>query len=634
VARLSPEIGFIYATELLSQAVGREGKPTKDELKAYAFALEAIYVTHQKALARAVREYLEKRGDELYGRLLAEKKRAGKKWKGVKLGSKTYSIHVFDPMHVDHMPRVSRRYVEALARQRAYDEVRGYLQDELIDQLDQAQPGIAQQLNAYSESQLLEMVGITDPLMKALLADGEKAQAEALSPEKLRESLVEATEAFGRIQETIQSSKALGEAQRKAQRQRKEFAEERALLGALLDQDRPGPVRFRSTKVPFTHGMCSAYSKGNVPREDGEPVRALIYLTMDRELFDDFVVFYEHDVPRAYGFDPRAATARAMAAGKPLTREQYQVLDRYRLQDKPIPRVEDVKRADGSFQRGVATKLADRIEALAAQSDVQRSRNPRKRSKAQAELRKFFQVLGGKPTIDYLQEVFRLEALTRFTRRGEDGFLESDEKVFEILTGDRTFGNRNRATVAQRQQASKVYGEKVFEEAVYGENEEYGERGALYRAVALVFKAPLFLAQARKGPSGTAGVMKLAAVFGIVDMDTADPAKYFLDAEPFTEEGEDTARLAQSIYCARESGQEVELTLTPSAAQHFADLLKTYREYPLEADLKGTRSDGAPEVLARLSEEAADVRKALLQALNDVFGKKDPRRAAQTGCYA
>ena len=630
MARLAPEVGFIYAVQLLERAAGNRGRLTADALEEYAFALEAIYVTHQKALARALREYAEKRSDELYGRLLAAKKRAGRKWKGVQVGSKLYPVHFFDPKNASYMPKVAQRYLETLARERAYDEIRGHLQDELIEKLDQMQPGLGERLNAYSESQLLEMVGVTDPLMRALLADGEKAQREAMSAEALRESAREAAQVFDRIQTTLKNSDALQGAVRAAERQKRQHADALETLGSILAMDTQhhgwASKAPTSNKVEFSGGMCSAYAKGNVQPEDGGPVRALIYLTLDRELFDDFVVFYEHDVPRAYGFDrdPRAATAAAKASGKSLSRAQYNVLEQYRLKDKPIPRVADVKRKDGSFDKGVATKLADRIEYLSVRADSERTKNARNRRKAQDELRKFFRAFGSKPTLDQLQEVFRKQFRTRFIRKGTDGkFLVSDGTVLEVLTGSDMGGRR--ATLVERQQAARKHGDKVFEEAVYGEEDEYNTRSGIYRALPLVFKAPLFIAQASKGPTGTAKVMKLASAFGIVDMDTADPARYFLDADPHTEEGEDTARLAQSIYCAGLKGDDVEMTLTPAAAQHFANALKRYKEYPLAVDLTGGRGENDPVALARLSKEAASTRTALIRALNDVFGKE--------GCY-
>jgi hypothetical protein len=296
VARLAPEVGFIYAVQLLEQAAGNRGRLTPEALEEYAVALEAIYVTHQKALARALREYTEKRSDELYGRLLAEKRRverSRKKWKGVKVGNKHYPIHFFDPTNAAYMPKVAQRYLESLARERAYDEIRGHLQDELIEKLDQMQPGLGERLNAYSESQLLEMVGITDPLMRALLADGEKAQREAMSTEALRESAREAAQTFDRIQRTLKNSDALQAAVRAAERQEKQHADEIETLGSILTNDHQYRSGWRaptsqSRKVEFSGGMCSAYAKGDVPPEDGGPVRALIYLTMDRELFDDF----------------------------------------------------------------------------------------------------------------------------------------------------------------------------------------------------------------------------------------------------------------------------------------------------------------------------------------------------------
>jgi len=434
---------------------------------------------------------------------------------------------------------------------------------------------------------------------------------------------------------------------------------ERQLLREIMALDEPY-INLTDRKVPFDADMCQRIGDNEVLEygEDGlEVPRGYIVLTTGRDLFMDFIRFYDHDVPRTFGFDrdPRRAYAEKyggkdlykLSGRDKLDRRQWDMLERYQASEGAPRLLDDYKDEQGELRSGLISVVADKLQQTAAQADPTRRRKPNVRKEAQRKIREISKIFGGLD-LDSLQKEHIRQA-RKYVLASKNGvYIVPSASLFALvdvpLTREAT--REERVNIATRLAADELA------EVVYGE--DLNPQGGFYRALPFVISRPYLKTRVLDDPRlSTEQVRRLAKQIGLDDGTPTSVAreraiKYlrrryirqfyqlaeilgvhkaadsrllaererYIDAQPFTDEGEDAALLAQCLYCAKVTDTQAEIKLFPEAAQLLADSLRDYVGFLIESDVP----DDLPRRRA-LVEDAQTSREELLDALRYVYGE-------------
>lgn len=437
---------------------------------------------------------------------------------------------------------------------------------------------------------------------------------------------------------------------------------ERQLLREIMALDEPY-INLTDRKVPFDADMCQRIEDNEVLEygEDGlEVPRGYIVLTTGRDLFMDFIRFYDHDVPRTFGFDrdPRRAYAEKyggkdlykLSGRDKLNRRQWDMLERYEASEDAPRLLDDYKDEQGELRSGLISVVADKLQQTAAQADPTRRRKPNVRKEAQRKIREISKIFGGLDLGSLEKEHIR--QARKYVLASKNGvYLVPSARLFSLVGVPLT----REATREERRNIATGLATDEFKDVVYGEDgEDMDPQGAFYRALPFVISRPYLKTRVLDDPLlSTEGVRRVAKKIGLDDGTPISVAREraikhlrrgqirqfyqlaeilgvhkaadsrllaererYIDAQPFTDEGEDAALLAQCLYCAKVTDTQAEIKLFPEAAQLLADSLRDYVGFLIESDVP----DDLPRRRA-LVEDAQTSREELLDALRYVYGE-------------
>lgn len=690
------------------------------------------YSTDAKALRRAVsrakddlyEKYAkglggpeEKQSEELQtlpgrlGRLKLDAERRGEKWSGVRVGTEYLPIEAFTYGH----PSYDEAVVKMLLRQQAAIYVDIFVAqavgDSTISMISSREPKVGRQLGRMVRNGSLDIKRFSTPLAVQISSGGgDKAAAD-----KARTLYVELVQFLNDPDEVRY---ALNEIENRAAIASRDAEVLRAFVAETEG------VTSTDHKVRFDKGWCERVTVDGVrtirgfegdaaplrdPEDRGRARVGQVRVLMERPLFQDFVLFYEHNVPRTYGFDedPRAEYAKAVSRGETsrLTRRQWAMLDRYKQVERKPSLLADYKQY-GRIQKGLISRVTERIATLAERGDPLRTGSSRKVRDAMRQLGAVYKALDLRTEDAKRQLVLRIinyykqcplrkvgEAAVDLAemRRGEQ--LDNYEKA-EIVQTIRRDPKGQRNIIGARMARAALYRAATGEDPDNDEwkrmdqawqkaasnpkinrwsayladlpyENEKGWSGRLLKELVTVASAQRktgyqFLSDLALNPPTQTEIDVILATgslrskFGITDEMTEDEARasverqvrrqrirkffnvakvlgiedsqddrilaesanMFVDAEPLTEEGEEAALLAQSLFCAEPSPNDpdmVEIFLTPESAQRLADLLRGYGSYPLGLDI-----EDEDELQARVA-EAESTSAAIVAQLDRIF---------------
>jgi len=718
-------------------------RPGGVDPKAYREDVGAILEAAERAADATLEQYTrglggpeEDQSEELLtlpgrlGRLKLDTQRRGEKWRGVRVGTEYLPIEAFIPKDVAY----DEVAVKMLLRQQASLYVDSFVAqtvgDETIARIFSREPRVGRQLRLMAREGSLDIDRFATPLATHLLTGG-KDKAAAEKAVSLYVELVQF------LNDPSEVRYALNAVENRAAVASRDAEILRAFVAEVEG------VESTDQKVAFDEDWCERVTVDGVrtirgmegdraplrdPEDRGRARVGQVRVLMERPLFQDFVLFYEHNVPRTYGFDedPRAEYAKAVARGETsrLTRRQWAMLDRYTQVERKPALLADYKQY-GRVQKGLISRVSERIAALAEQGDPLRARSRRKVRDAQRQIFAVYKALDLSTEVAMRQLVMRIlnyykqcprrkvgEAAVELAemRRGEEiGYSEKADIVrairqspdsqrsvigskmaravlYRAATGEDPdnfwWKLMDRAWVKAADKKGRSPWSTYLKDLPYERND--GWQGRLLKELVTVpsaqrktgyqfFSSLVLNPPTRAEVDAVLDTPKLRTRFGIEDGTSEDEARasverqlrrqrirkffnvarvlgiedsqddrilaessrMFVDAEPLTEEGEEVALLAQSLFCAEPDPTDpdmVEIFLTPESAQRLADLLKGYGSYPLGVDI-----DDEDELQARVA-EAESTSAAIIAQLDRIYTPegsftraKHPTRTATGG---
>jgi hypothetical protein len=254
---------------------------------------------------------------------------------------------------------------------------------------------------------------------------------------------------------------------------------ERQLLREIMALDEPY-INLTDRKVPFDADMCQRIEDNEVLEygEDGlEVPRGYIVLTTGRDLFMDFIRFYDHDVPRTFGFDrdPRRAYAEKyggkdlykLSGRDKLNRRQWDMLERYEASEGAPRLLDDYKDEQGELRSGLISVVADKLQQTAAQADPARRRKPNVRKEAQRKIREISKIFGGLDLGSLEKEHIR--QARKYVLASKNGvYLVPSARLFALVGVPLT----REATRVERIDIATTLATDELNKVVYGEDGE------------------------------------------------------------------------------------------------------------------------------------------------------------------
>jgi hypothetical protein len=373
-----------------------------DVAKVYRDAVSDLRRERQRLLRKTEEEFLAGVGSpheedwseqraQLLGRLTAlelQATRSGRRWRGVKVGKEYVPVQAFDPTNPVYEEWAVRSVLKQQARVRVDSTVAEAVGEAVIYQIGEHDPKVGRQLARLSDNDAIDTAGFAEPLTAHLL-DGQTGIPAARKAVDLYADLVDL------FMDPDELKAALNLARSREAQAKRDVRVLRSIAAEMQAGRKAGDGR-----VDFTPALCTVVERNGTRTKPGLTAGydAQIRVLIEQPLFRDFLLFYEHDIPRTYGFDPdpRSEYAKAVREGTTsrLSRRQWTMLDRYFAAENAPELLADYK-VRGKVRRGLITKVSERIAALADQADPNApGRRSRKRRDAQRTLEKVLRSLG------------------------------------------------------------------------------------------------------------------------------------------------------------------------------------------------------------------------------------------------